>query len=521
MTKIPLPHRINFKKMTQTKSSKIIVCLIVFLLSLWVSFDHDNISIKARDPSYDEKMWTNISIATHAMFNGYVRRDVTDDSWFTGYAYEKKLDIFKVSENKILVDYNKIPIEDYQWFDFALWTFGWKAPNLSKLLKGFYIKWNNPEVNPQGYFRLGDPEKNENTRLYYTDVPLEYIEYARHVEAFLCSLSLLTIFLIGWRYFGLLVGMGAWLYLTLNSHFIAVNTQAGMDSSLCLFSLTSIFLTLLLAKEIQYDKRSIPKIITLSCMLGLSIGLALSSKFNAAALYVSVMLVALSLLFYIIKQYPKSEEESNQKYSKLKRLKKERNSFVKKWSVIILTSSMSIFSVSLIPLLYVNPHLRSQTIKKVAIIRSSVDGYFRRRAEIKKTLHLKENLGASMKLVVNQMYFSLNGKSFGTFGKHIKSKIKLLDGFFLLTGIIIATRKSFLLIKSHRGTGPYLIILLFYFVIFYMNADFIWYPMGRYFMPFHITGSLLITVGFIAFAEKLLKFLKKITAKFGSEQITH
>ncbi|MDE0470535.1 MAG: hypothetical protein OXH57_01230 [Ekhidna sp.] len=505
----------KIKKVTQTKSSKIVLGLVIFLLSLAVSFDRDNISIKIREPSYDEKMWTNISIATHAMFNGYVRQGVTDDSWFTGYAYKEGLDIFKVSGNKIRVDYDKIPIKDYQWFDFALWTFGWKAPNFSKLLKGFYIKWNNPEVDPQGYFRLGEAERKENTKLYYSAVPLEYIEYARHVEAFLCSLSLLTVFLIGWRYFGLLVGLGAWLYLALNSQFIAVNTQAGMDSSLCLFSLVSIFLTLLLAEEIQQDKRSIPKIIIYSCSLGLSIGLAMSSKFNAATLYIAIIPVALSLLFYVIKQYPKSEEKSNHKYSKLKRLKKEKMLFVKRWSVIILASPASIFLVSFVTLLYMNPHLRSQPTKKVAIIRSSVDAYFQRRAEIKQTAHLKESLSASLKLVTSEMYFSLDKERtnhFGTFGEHIKSRIKLLDGFFILIGIIVAAHKSFLLFKSHKSTSPYLIILSFYFVILYMNADFIWYPMRRYFMPFHITGSLLISIGFVALVQRL-KFFSKITTK--------
>ena len=505
----------KLKKIIQTKSSKIVLGLAIFLLSLAISFDRDNISIKVREPSYDEKMWTNISIATHAMFNGYVRQGVTDDSWFIEHARKKELDIFKVSGNKIRVDYEKIPLKDYQWFDFALWTFGWKAPNFSKLLKGFYIKWNNPEVDPQGYFRLGDAEKKENPNLYYSAVPFEYIEDARHVEALLCSLSLLTIFLIGWRYFGLFVGTGAWLYLALNSHFITVNTQAGMDGSLCLFSLVSIFLTLLLAEEIQYDRRSIPKIIIYSCSLGLSIGLALSSKFNAATLYIAIIPVALSLFFYVVKQYPKSEGKSNQKYSKLKRLKKEKMLFIKRWSVITLALSTSIFLVSFTTLLYVNPHLRSQPMKKVAIIRSSVDAYFQRRAEIKQTVHLKESLGASLKLVTSKMYFSLSKEGanfFGTFGEHLKSGIKLLDGFFILIGIIVAARKSFVHFKSHKSTSPYLIILSFYFVILYMNADFIWYPMSRYFMPFHITGSLLISIGFVALVERL-KFFSKITTK--------
>lgn len=479
--------------------------VVVIIISALVVFDSDHLDINRRKPGYDETHWTSAGIATYAMFTGHQRKDIKDDpGWFVKYAYKHELDIFKPGANNTpVVDYSKISPKEYQWFDFTLWTFGWKAPNLSKLMKGAYINLRADHVDPNGYYELGRAEEEENPQLYYGRPPAQFIEYARHTDAMFCFFSLLLVFFIGRRFFHPMVGVVAWLYLLLNASFIRINTASGMDSSLFCFSMASILSLLYLVEEVRKDKPAIKRVIISAGALGLSLGLAVSSKFNGATLFYSVLVVVPALLYTIWRRYPKLPSvmagKKKVKYADRIKLKNERKKFIPLWLKTITIASGVIFIVSSSVFLYLNPQLRNNPSKKVAIIRNSVEDYFENRARILKTAYIQNSLKESLKLVINKNYFYTGSgtiKQFtGTLGRLIDTKWKFLDALFLIIGIAIAAKRSWRSLKVKGITDSYFVVLAFFIVISYMNTNFIWIEFDRYFMPFHIAGSLLIAIG--------------------------
>ncbi len=496
------------------------VVIFVTITSSLVVFSSKNIDSQKRVPSYDENMWTNIGIASYTMFNGYQRKNILNDSWFLQYAYQEKLDIFKPSkDNKsVVVDHSKIPLKTYQWYDRTLWTFGWKAPNLSKLIKGWYINYKNKNVNPAGYYALGIAENNEDPRLYYSSgVPKKFVEDARHTDAFFSLLSLLLVFIIGYKFFSFTVGSLSWLYLILNDNYIQVTTAAGMDSTLFFFSLLTIFLFLYLFTQLWDKELALKKLALLTAFLGITMGFLISSKFNGATLFYEAIILAISYLYILWKNFPK-KEKINRKKKIQKRysdeLYKERTNYLFKWikktsvmAVVVFITSMGVF-------LYLNPQLRNDTSKKISIIRASVDAFFELRAKAKNTTHIKNEFKESAKLVISTLYFSTNPKQgfIGTIGNHIPIKWKFLDAFFLLTGLFVLFRKSKdAIIKQKKITSEYIIFTSF-LVIFYMNTDFIWINYSRYFTPFQIVGIFVIAMGIekcIIFVKECIIFVKE------------
>ena len=484
-----------------------ILLLVVIIGSYLFVFDEQNIDVTKRTPEYDEWSWAGASIATYYMFNGYQRKNVRDDSWFTNYAYQNKLDIFKPIRSRSLeIDFNKIAPKKYQWFDFTLWTAGWKAPNFSKLVKGWYINLKVDTLNPESYYELGNESKGESSSLYYSRVPAKFVEYGRHVDASFSFLSLVLIFILGWQFFNYAVGVFSWVYLLLNKNFIKVTTAAGMDSSLFFFSLLSILFLHILLKQIFKENSKWKTTLGLSIGLGLSMGLAVSSKLNGATLFVSLIILAPIILFIVWKRIPNSKKLKDAKANVLKRrereLKKLREKYFVKWgkTIFIVAPSIAIFSLG--TYIYCNPHMWPDLSKKITIVRQSADDFFGLRAKALNTTHIKENWRESFKLVMktNFLLFDEKDKGFlGTFGHRIPTSWRVFDLFFLLIGLFVLFKSLNKSLLKEPFYDPSQLILVTYFVVFYMNTNFIWIRYNRYFVPLYNLGSIIISLGIVTF----------------------
>lgn len=496
--------------------------LILLFYSLKIVFSEQNIKVTSRSASYDERMWTSVSIASYAMFTGYQREPIRHDSWFLNYAYKYRLDGFGLTQNNtIQVDFEKIPKKTYQWFDFTLWTFGWKAPNFSKISKGWYIHLRNNNVDPDGYWELGDPNKNEDPRIYHSRAPDKVIEHARQVDALFCFLSLGFVFCIGWRFFDFFVGLFAHLYLLSNKNFISVTTAVGMDSSLFLFSLSAIFFTLLLIEKLQKSRTSLLFVLITSLGIGLSLGLAISSKYNGATLFYSVTAVGASLLIALLYQYPIYKKNKNKRAKRQIRerqsIKSKQKEFINYWGKHAIIASLIIACSSLSTFLYLNPHMQKDTTTKVKIIRNSVDEFFETRAKSLRTTHIKDSWSESFRVVSKRLYFSFPSDNkpvgfIGTLGQKLQSRYYFLDGVCLIMGIFILTFTTREKIKRKNIDAGY-VLMVFSVIIFYMNVDFIWTPFARYFTPFLICGSLIISIGICGFLKIALRKISPILQK--------
>ncbi len=328
---------------------------------------------------YDEKMWTSASVSSWAMFaKGHVRQPNALDNWFPTYAWENKVDVFTgekweqfspdtvkfpydyvtlKSENKgysQLVKYDTLafPRSDYQWFDNALWTFGWKAPNLGKFLMGAYIYARCAAVNPNGYFKFETPEgKPSSAPFAYS--PSDQIYAARQVNALFTFGIFALLLWIGFLLKQPLAGALASLLLLFNTAFFDVHTAVGLDSFVVFFSLLS-FALFLKWQAAFAAKSALTFQLLWSLGLGLSLGAAVASKLNGAMAVVSTLPMYSFLLYSV--------------WSDKARLKQ-----------LLMGGGITAGSMLLL-FIALNPQIRPQPYARSKAMQQSVDGYFEKRA---------------------------------------------------------------------------------------------------------------------------------------------
>ena len=189
------------------------------------------------------------------------------------------------------------PRTDYQWFDNALWTFGWKAPNLGKYIMGAWIYARCGGVNPDGYFKFETPEgKPSSAPFAYS--PNEQIFAARQVNALFTFGTFALLLWIGFLLKQPLAGALASILLLFNSAFFDVHTAVGLDSFVVFFSLLSF--ALFLKWQAAFASKSALKFQLLwSLGLGLSLGAAVASKLNGAMAVVSTLPIYAYLLYSV------------------------------------------------------------------------------------------------------------------------------------------------------------------------------------------------------------------------------
>ncbi|TRX60551.1 glycosyltransferase family 39 protein [Fulvivirga sp. M361] len=480
---------------------------VVIAISCFIVFRSQHIDVEARSPSYDELQWASASIMTYHFFKGRTTAEIAHDPWFLKYAYKHKLDIFKKgTKDNVQLDLSKISKKEYRWFDRMLWTFGWKAPNFSKVIKGMYLTARVGPMRFDSYYEKGKETLNEHPDLYYSRIPAKYIGIAREVEAFFTLCSLALVFFIGCHFFNDIVGFAAWLYLLFNTAFIQVNTAVGMDSTSFCFSALTILFTLILIKEVNKTSPSTWKIVVHSIVLGLSLGLAVSSKLNSAALFFALLWLAVAIIYTLWKRIPRTNRAEVEPLKLKARIKKEqkvrrdRNVYLKKWGKLFSISAVCILIVSCGTFLLLNPHMRSEPVKKVKIVRESVDEYFKIRANVLGTRHIKDSWFESFKLVLKRNYLCLtknDGQKFkGTLGAIIKTDWKFMDMLLFLIGFYVLFRQAILSTFKKHTISYHLVVLVYFIVICYMNIDFIWTGYTRYFTPLYLTSNIIIALGF-------------------------
>ncbi len=385
---------------------------IIAILSIVICFrnlKHEDRNCNA----YDEQMWTSASIASYNMFfKGHERNLTYIDNWFSTYAIKNDLDVFtkyrnpnfeplkvkfpydyaanknKTATFEVEIDTVVFPKKYYQWFDKALWTFGWRAPNMGKYFMGWYIQtFADQKPNPDGYFQFlvpnSDPKEYKPsaqvTTTSFSYAPTSYVELARIPNAIATVFIILAVFIAGWRSFHILVGTGAALWLIFNNSFIQVNTNAGLDSFSILFTFTSILLIYYSLKKIQENK-SLKSVFLFSAVTGISLAFAVGSKLNGAlAFYVFAILYGLAVLRVFYKKHPIAD-------------KKE---YFKK----IILSGATAGGLGLGTFLFFNPQMQVSPVKMTKTIQSSTDAYFEKRAKKFCEDQLREGLDSAYQVL--------------------------------------------------------------------------------------------------------------------------
>ncbi len=346
-----------------------------------------NIGLENRPATgYDEQMWTSASVSSWAMFaQGHVRPTKELDNWFPTYAWKHELDIFTgekwsqgfnpdtvtfpydyitlENENQgysqlIKYDTLKFPRKDFQWFDRATWTFGWKAPNLGKYLMGAWLAVSSEGTNPNGYFKFETPEgKPSGAPFAYT--PPELVAKARIINALFTLGSLLLVLWLGGMIQWPVTGWVAALLLLLNQDFIDVNTAVGLDSFVVFFSLLSAAFLIKTFFALQKEQ-GIKPIFLWAAATGLALGGAVSSKLNGAMMVVAAALAFAWLAYWAFKH------------------KKTNKVWVRKFiGAGLLTGGLPV-------LLFVvlNPQVWHEPVGRAKALQESADGYFEKRAVI-------------------------------------------------------------------------------------------------------------------------------------------
>lgn len=367
---------------------------IIALMAIMLSFrklHHEDRSCN----SYDEQMWTSASIASYNMFfKGHERHLTYIDNWFSTYALENDLNVFTKYKNhnfepskvrfpydyaanknktatfEVEIDTTIFPKKYYQWFDKALWTFGWRAPNMGKYFMGWYIQtFSKEKPNPNGYFQFFLPDNSSKeykpssqvTTTSFSYAPVEYVELARIPNAMATVLIILSVFYVGWRCFHILVGTGAALWLIINPSFINVNTCAGLDSFSILFTFLSVALVYFTIKKLQ-ENASLKTLGIVAGLTGVSLALSVGSKLNGAlAFYILCILYVLAFLRLFSK----------------KQVLENKKEYFKKW--LIAGTISGVIGIGLF--LFFNPQMQVSPIKMTKTIQSSADAYFEKRAK--------------------------------------------------------------------------------------------------------------------------------------------
>jgi hypothetical protein len=451
--------------------------------------------------SNDERNWTAVSISAYEMyFKDHVRPNVKLDSWFYTYAIENGIDTAAMD------------IKEKQWYDFSMWTFGWKAPNMGKFIMGAYVEAAaKGEVDKNGYYEMGRLDKQEDPNIYYSRVPEDLVYDARKPNAIMNGLTIAIIFLTGWLFLNFGSGLIASLYLLLNNIYTQVNTAAGLDSPSIFFWTLAVFFLIGTIRYIFSNEKPW-KLLLMALGTGIMFGFAVSSKLNAAMFgYVCMWVFPLAGIAVIWARKPENG------VSFLKSV------FGRRITILILSGAIiGITGVGLF--IKFNPQANTST--KVKVIQLSVDEFFKRRAnsQIAKNRQARKTLtdvtykkpGKAFDLILRRNFMvDDTEKYYGTFGSLIKFKGNFLDGLFILIGLGSLLWVGFNKFRKSKKLNGEWIILISFCVMLYGMCNFIWIDFARYHMAIYPGMALVIGYGIYTlidfFIQKVNK--KKITPK--------
>lgn len=406
-----------------------LVILTIFLCSKRAAKSEDY-----KVNTYDAQMWTSASITSyHMYFKNYIRPTKELDNWFPTYAWKKGVNVFtgdsamvnyytnviqyspdtikfpqdqitittKKSQYALAVKYDtlKFPRKDFQWFDRATWTFGWKAPNFGKYVMGWWIQsFAKTKPDPKGYFEffvptnLANPDSGEYkpsqgvSPAPYSYAPVEYELLARQPNIIMTVFTIIAVILIGWLFYNFWVGFISGLWLILNKTFLDVNCAVGLDSFAVGLS-TIAFLLMLIAIRSILKNEKWWKILLWSVLTGITSSLALSSKLNAG-----MVIITEGLIFGILSIIAL--------WSGLK-LKGQAPKIKFMPLVKTLVSGALIAILSWFIFIRLNPQVQKQPKERIAAMRGSIDDYFDRRARIFTSNQITDRLKAVNAEIIN------------------------------------------------------------------------------------------------------------------------
>ncbi len=412
-------------KFLQNKYVHIGLFAVIIIIASIRSFQRIPFSDTNKPNGYDEQMWTSASISSyHMYFKNYVRPTKELDNWFPTYAWQKGVHAFtgdslvygamgiqykpdtihfpwdqvtintKKSQYMLAVQYDTaiFPRKEFQWFDRAMWTFGWKAPNFGKYIMGWWVQtFAKTKPDPKGYFEFVVPTNlsNPDSGKYepstspspapYSYAPIEYERLARQPNAIMTIFTIAAVFLTGWLFFNFWVGFLAGTWLTLNKTFIVINCMVGLDSFAVCFSAIAFLMMMWTIKSILKNDKWW-KIILWGVGSGIVSAFALSSKLNAGMVILTeAAIFAILCLIALFKGW------------KLKNLKPVER-FTPLLKTIVAGALTGI--IALFIFIRLNPQVQGQPKQKIAAMRASIDDYFDRRARIFTSNQITDRLKA-------------------------------------------------------------------------------------------------------------------------------
>lgn len=468
-----------------------IVSLAAVLVSLYNARHREAVS-------NDERNWTGVSIASYEMyFKGHMRPNVKLDSWFYTYAVENGIDTAALTPGQ------------RQWYDFSLWTFGWKAPNLGKYIMGGYVEAaSNLELDKNGYYEIGQADRQEDTKIYYSRVPEELIYLARTPNAWMNGLGIMLVFLTGWLFLNFWSGFFASLYLLFNSMYLHVNVSAGLDSSSIFFWVLAVFFLAANLRSV-FDGNKLWKTLLYALLTGIAFGCAVSSKLNTAMFgYVCAIVFPLSALALVL---DRKKDKKDVPFLK--------SAFGSRLTALVVSGLLIGITG---PLLFVklNPQVQGETAKKIKVVRLSVDEFFKRRAnsQISKNRQARKTLtevtfkkpDKAFSLVARRNFVVQDPeKYYGTFGSLLNFKGNILDGLFMAVGLLAMLWAGFVKFREKRRVNGEWILLVSFFVMLYGMVNFIWTDFVRYHMAIYPGLALAVGYGMYTLGDLVIKRINK------------
>lgn len=421
-------------KYLQNKYVHIGLFAVMMILVTVRCFNRIPFTDKNKANTYDAQMWTSASITSyHMYFKNYVRPTTELDNWFPTYAWKKGVHVFtddsaminyytnviQYKQDTIKFPYDQItitnkkqqyslavkydttsfPRKDFQWFDRATWTFGWKAPNFGKYVMGWWIQtFATTKPNPKGYFEFlvpSDIADSGSTKYVpsqkpspapYSYAPIEYENLARQPNAIMTILTIAAVVITGWLFFNFWIGFLAGAWLSLNKTFIDVNCAVGLDSFAVALSAIAFMLMLLTIKSILNNDKWW-KIILWGAGTGIISALALSSKLNAG-----MVIITEALVFGIISII-----------TVFKGIKIKSQPPLVRFTPLLKTLIAGLLTGVLSFLIFVklNPQVQKQPFERMAAMRGSIDDYFDRRARIFTSNQITDRLKAANQEIIN------------------------------------------------------------------------------------------------------------------------
>jgi hypothetical protein len=421
-------------KYLQNKYVHIGLFAVMMILVTVRCFNRIPFTDKNKANTYDAQMWTSASITSyHMYFKNYVRPTTELDNWFPTYAWKKGVNVFtgdsaminyytnviqykpdtikfpydqititgKKQQYSLAVKYDttSFPRKDFQWFDRATWTFGWKAPNFGKYVMGWWIQtFATTKPNPKGYFEFlvpSDIADSGSTKYVpsqkpspapYSYAPIEYENLARQPNAIMTILTIAAVVITGWLFFNFWIGFLAGAWLSLNKTFIDVNCAVGLDSFAVGLSAIAFMLMLLTIKSILNNDKWW-KIILWGAGTGIISSLALSSKLNAG-----MVIITEALVFGIISII-----------TVFKGIKIKSQPPLVRFTPLLKTLIAGLLTGVLSFLIFVklNPQVQKQPFERMAAMRGSIDDYFDRRARIFTSNQITDRLKAANQEIIN------------------------------------------------------------------------------------------------------------------------